>query len=176
MTMTLGKEIREAFLEKGMTQAELARKSGINIGTMKDYVNDYCCPSFGKIKKIEKTLGVQFKQYPKEKRKEAIDKKKIKIIGENIKYIIHTKGMTQIELSEVTNISKPVICKIIRGEKDSIKESFLEKISDALKVSIEELMSPSYISDKEKELLEEKLKSLPKEERERLANWLLELD
>ena len=183
MAMTLGEEIKEALKAKKMTQVELARQTGISIATIGAYASNRSYPSLEKLQKMEIALGTIFEQYPMEKRKKSkiVFNETADIVGKNIKYVLQKKGITQKCLSELTGVSRPTMNKIITG-KNNPNILVLNNISKVLGVSINQLLDKDFQQKYENKdlygdlgiLIVDMLKSFPKNDRERLASWLLE--
>lgn len=93
----------------------------------------------------------------------------ISTIGENIRNERKTKGITQEQLAELSNISLNFISKIERNERQNISVKTLLSIATALEVTPEKLLStkPIVIKRRKKvDLLTHQLYKLP----EQLAN------
>lgn len=69
-----------------------------------------------------------------------------KIIGENILNIIKDNGYTKYSFSRLTNISRPTLDKLIKGEVDNLTtfKTHIEKILESQNMNEEQLMG--YIS------------------------------
>lgn len=56
--MTIPQRIFETMKEKGITQSELSRKSGVSTSTISDWKNKNKMPSSNKLSAIAEALGV----------------------------------------------------------------------------------------------------------------------
>lgn len=61
---TTGKVLKEARLKKGLTQGELAEKSGIHPNTYARIERDEQEPGFETVKKLAKALGLKLEDIP----------------------------------------------------------------------------------------------------------------
>ncbi|MDK2823235.1 MAG: hypothetical protein PWP71_1153, partial [Clostridia bacterium] len=64
-----------------------------------------------------------------------------KLIGENILNIIKDNGYTKFSFSRLTNISRPTLDKLIKGEVDSLAtfKTHIQKILDSQNMDEEQL-------------------------------------
>ena len=76
-----------------------------------------------------------------------------KLIGKNILNIIKDKGYTKSSFSRLTNISRPTLDKLIKGEVDSLAtfKTHIQKILDSQNMDEEQLLNyvPKYKAKKE---------------------------
>ncbi|WP_139905795.1 helix-turn-helix domain-containing protein [Clostridium thermarum] len=76
-----------------------------------------------------------------------------KLIGENILNIIKDNGYTKSSFSRLTNISRPTLDKLIKGEVDSLAtfKTHIQKILDSQDMDEEQLLNyvPKYKTKKE---------------------------
>lgn len=72
------------------------------------------------------------------KRKQRFDEKGVKAFGKHLKQLRKTKGLTQLELSALSDVSIPVIQKIEYGSVNTTI-STLMALSRALKIPMKEL-------------------------------------
>ena len=76
-----------------------------------------------------------------------------KLIGENILCIIKDNGYTKFSFSRLTNISRPTLDKLIKGEVDSLAtfKTHIQKILDSQNMDEEQLLNyvPKYKAKKE---------------------------
>jgi transcriptional regulator with XRE-family HTH domain len=56
----IGKNLRKRAMELGISNAEAARRMGIDPGRYGHYVTDRCAPSFQMLRKIREVLGVSY--------------------------------------------------------------------------------------------------------------------
>lgn len=67
-------------------------------------------------------------------------------VGERIRQIRKAKGQTQIQLAEAVGLSTEYVCEIETGRKNASLTA-LARISEELKVTIDELVSGAYTED-----------------------------
>jgi predicted transcriptional regulator len=76
-----------------------------------------------------------------------------KLIGENILNIIKDNGYTKSSFSRLTNISRPTLDKLIKGEVDSLAtfKTHIQKILESQDMNEEQLLNyvPKYKAKKE---------------------------
>lgn len=76
-----------------------------------------------------------------------------KLIGENILSIIKDNGYTKSSFSRLTNISRPTLDKLIKGEVDSLAtfKTHIQKILESQDMNEEQLLNyvPKYNAKKE---------------------------
>ena len=76
-----------------------------------------------------------------------------KLIGKNILNIIKDNGYTKSSFSRLTNISRPTLDKLIKGEVDSLAtfKTHIQKILDSQDMDEEQLLNyvPKYNAKKE---------------------------
>ena len=78
-----------------------------------------------------------------------------KLIGENILYIIRDNGYTKSSFSRITNISRPTLNELIRGEVNSLAtfKTHIQKILKSQSMNEEQLLSYVPKSKIKKELI-----------------------
>ena len=78
-----------------------------------------------------------------------------KLIGENILNIIKDNGYTKSSFSRLTNISRPTLDKLIKGEVDSLAtfKTHIQKILDSQNMNEEQLLNYVPKSKTKKELI-----------------------
>lgn len=121
--LTIGLIIRETREKKGLTQEELARRSGIAQTTLSDIEN-------GKIMIKNKSLMRILS---------AINGKKYSINYGKITEIRKHKNITLKELSKMTGLSTSVINKIENGHSNSYIGTLI-RIAQALEVHVREFI------------------------------------
>src|SRR5947209_5868115 len=62
--MTFGKKLKELRHQQGLTQAQLAKASGIPQGTVRDYEQDKRNPLLANAQKLARVLGVSLDVFP----------------------------------------------------------------------------------------------------------------
>ena len=66
-------------------------------------------------------------------------KKEREIIGNNLASILESKQMTQAELADLSGLDQNHVCRIINGHKKQLSLSTAIKISNALRMQVEEI-------------------------------------
>ena len=63
-------------------------------------------------------------------------------LGQRLKYYREQSGLSQIDLSEKSNISQASIARIESGRQKNLKRETMKKLADGLGISLTELMEP----------------------------------
>lgn len=138
MTMTLGEKLKEELRKRDLTQNELARRANLVSSTVSNCVCDVQQPEELTIKKLEMALGISLREYVQEDYSKAVDEDAI-IFAKSLKRLMLEREMTQIELAEMTNMSRPTITRLLKGQTLSNLRD-LKKLSVALDVTLDELI------------------------------------
>ncbi|MGD0283155.1 MAG: helix-turn-helix domain-containing protein [Dissulfurispiraceae bacterium] len=81
-------------------------------------------------------------------------------LGQRLKYYREQIGLSQIDLSEKSNISQASIARIESGKQKNLKRETMKKLADGLGISLTELMEPATVV-REKEATYVSAKSVP---------------
>jgi len=75
-------------------------------------------------------------------------------IGKRLKYLRERLGLTQLELSQKSNISQASIARIEANEQTNLKKETIERLANALEVPVSELLEDSSYVREERETYE----------------------
>ena len=130
-SLTIGEKIQQRRKELGMSADELAEKLGIDRSTIYRYEN-------GDIKKFPldmlEPIANALNTTPTYLVSNHYD------IGQKIKNARILHGLTQEQLGDLVGVQKSAIAKYENGRVVNIKRNILQKISNVLSISIEELV------------------------------------
>ncbi|MEW4237176.1 helix-turn-helix domain-containing protein [Bacillus thuringiensis] len=119
-----GKEIKEIRLSLGLTLEEFGEKiDGANKSIVSKWERDETKPSPRRLKIINEIY-----------RYSEINKLQNENIGEEIKNLRKSKGLTLMQVAEITDVSQPYLSHVEMGRRNPSAET-LSKISSCLGVS-----------------------------------------
>jgi transcriptional regulator with XRE-family HTH domain len=152
--------------EKKINQSQLARRLGINRGTVSSYINGINVPPYGKICQIADCLEIAAEyllgqdniseiseQMRKKREWEKIkrDKDKAQIVGGRLWGLLQAKKMTQVQLARELGTYANTISKYINGEHVP-SYGIICKIADYFGVSVEYFLEQGILSELSEQL------------------------
>lgn len=128
---SLGKHIRRARIDQGLSQASVAEKLGTTQATVSNWEADKSRPSGPQIKQMVKVLALAL---PGRRRKnDAEQQETSRAFGRWLQRARDGAGLSVPELAEAASVSAPAIYNIESGRSPNPREATRQKIEKALK-------------------------------------------
>lgn len=134
---TTGEKIQFLCQKKCIKKIELAKMSGLNYDRVLNIINGKSKYKYSTLEKIAKALGVSVKYLDPNIKN---NQKKLSIVGRRIKEICDEKNISQTMLAKKLGLTRQAVSDIIYSENVNHREATLQKIADALEVSVRELL------------------------------------
>ncbi len=128
---SLGKHIRRARIDQGLTQAAVADKLGTSQATVHNWEADRSRPKEDQLQRLEKTLGLV---RPGPRKKNGNDTPDASLaFGRWLGRTRELRGLSVPELAEASGVSVPAIYNIEAGRSPNPRDSTRQKLERALK-------------------------------------------
>lgn len=133
--MSIGQNIKRIRTEKGLTQRQLAEKTGLKDSAIRRYESEKVIPKMPNLRKISDALGVSIVEIDTT----LVDCSQ-STIGTRVRQQRLIHGLTQAELAKISGLSIPTI-QAIEYESWIPRRKIIIRIAQAMNVSISTLES-----------------------------------